>query len=69
MITKKVSELLADLGGSALAQDNGDGTTTITYRGTYRKNNITLGDLQKSVMNILRVVMKSNQFEELLTEK
>lgn len=69
VITKKVSELLADLGGSALAQDNGDGTTTITYRGTYRKNNITLGDLQKSVMNILRVVMKSGQFEELLTEK
>lgn len=66
VVTKKVSELLADLGGSALAQDNGDGTTTIVYHGTYQKNNITLGDLQKSVINILRVVMKSNQFAKLL---
>ena len=59
---KAVSDLIAELGDAATVTDNGDGTTTIVYKGDYKQNNITLGDLQKSTINILNVVMQSNQF-------
>ena len=48
--------------------DNGDGTTTIVYTGSYKENNITLGDLQKSTINILNLVMQSNQFADLFDD-
>ena len=65
---KAVSDLIAELGDAATVTDNGDGTTTIVYKGDYKQNNITLGDLQKSTINILNVVMQSNQFANLFDD-
>lgn len=65
---KAVSELIAELGDAASVTDNGDGTTTIVYKGDYKKNNICLGDLQKATINILNVVMASNQFANLFDD-
>ena len=65
---KAVADLIAELGDAAVVTDNGDGTTTIVYKGDYRENNITLGDLQKSTINILNVVMESNQFANLFDD-
>ena len=39
-----------------------------TDKGDYKQNNITLGDLQKSTINILNVVMQSNQFANLFDD-
>ena len=63
-----VSDLIAELGDAVTVTDNGDGTTTIVYTGDYEQNNITLGDLQKSTINILNVVMASNQFANLFDD-
>lgn len=64
----KVSELISQLGDAAAVTDNGDGTTTIIYKGYYEPNNITLGDLQKSTINILNLVMQSNQFADMFDD-
>lgn len=64
----KVSDLLAEMGSSAAVTENEDGTTTITYRGDYQENNITLGDLQKSVINILKIILCSNQFADMFAD-
>ena len=66
--TIAVSELIAQLGEAAAVTDNGDGTTTIVYKGEYEKNNICLGDLQKSVIHILNIVLASNQFADLFDD-
>ncbi|MDO4453284.1 MAG: glycoside hydrolase family 3 C-terminal domain-containing protein [Eubacteriales bacterium] len=65
---KAVKDLIAELGDAVTVTDNGDGTTTIVYKGDYKENNITLGDLQKSTINILNVVMESNQFASLFDD-
>ena len=67
-ISVKVSDLIAQIGDAAKVAENEDGTVTITYKGYYKDNNITLGDLQKSTMNILNVVMQSNQFANLVDD-
>ena len=67
-ISVKVSDLIAQIGDAATVAENEDGTVTITYKGYYKDNNITLGDLQKSTMNILNVVMQSNQFANLVDD-
>ena len=64
----KVSDLISNLGDAVTVTDNGDGTTTIVYTGSYKENNITLGDLQKSTINILNLVMQSNQFADLFDD-
>jgi len=64
----KVSDLISGIGDAATVTDNGDGTTTIVYTGYYKENNITLGDLQKSTINILNLVMQSNQFADLFDD-
>ena len=64
----KVSDLISGIGDAATVTDNGDGTTTIVYTGYYKENNITLGDLQKSTINILNLVMQSNQFAYLFDD-
>ncbi len=63
-----VSELIDRLGGAAEVIDNGDGTTTINYKGYYLDNNICLGDLQRCTANVLRIVMASNQFADLFDD-
>lgn len=63
----KVSERIAKQGDGASVVDNGDGTT-ITYKGDYKENNITLGDLQKSIVHILNMIMESNQFADLFED-
>lgn len=63
-----VTDLIAELGESAEVIDNGDGTSTINYKGDYKDNNITLGDLQKATANILGIVMSSNQFANLFDD-
>ena len=62
-----VSELIAGLGDAVTVTTDGD-NTTIVYKGNYKDNNISLGDLQKSTANILRVVMASNQFAALFDD-
>ena len=64
-ISISVKELIAQLGDAAEVTENNNGTTTVIYTGYYRENNISLGDLQKSVCHILNVVMASNQFANL----
>ena len=64
----KISDLISNLGDAVTVTDNGDGTTTIVYTGSYKENNITLGDLQKSTINILNLVMQSNQFADLFDD-
>lgn len=64
----KVSERIAKLGDGGSVVDNGDGTTTITYKGDYKENNIALGDLQKSIVHILNMIMESNQFADLFED-
>ena len=64
----KVTDLISGLGDAVTVTDNGDGTTTIVYTGSYKENNITLGDLQKSTINILNLVMQSNQFADLFDD-
>ena len=64
----KVSDLISNLGDAVTVTDNGDGTTTVIYTGSYKENNITLGDLQKSTINILNLVMQSNQFADLFDD-
>ena len=43
----------------ATVKVNEDDTKTITYTGTYTPAYITLGDVQKSAMNLLNVILKS----------
>ncbi len=43
----------------AAVNENEDGSKTITYKGTYTPAYITLGDVQKSAMNLLNVLLKS----------
>lgn len=62
-----VSELIAGLGDAVTVTTDGD-NTTIVYKGNYKDNNISLGDLQKSTANILKVVMASNQFAALFDD-
>ena len=59
-----VSELIAALGDAVEVTTEGD-NTKIVYKGSYRDNNISLGDVQKSVKAILGVVMASDQFADL----
>ncbi len=66
--TIAVSELIAQLGEAATVTDNGDGTMTIVYKGDYEKNNICLGDLQKSTIHILNIILASNQFADLFED-
>lgn len=68
LVQAAVSELLASLNGAATVTDNKDGTTTIVYTGYYAQNNIILGDLQKSVIHILNIVMQSIQFADLFED-
>lgn len=63
----KVTDLLAELGEAVELKEDGD-NTVITYKGYYKDNNISLGDLQKSTANILRIVMASNQFADLFDD-
>lgn len=63
-----VTDLIAELGDCAEIIANDDGTSTINYKGDYKDNNITLGDLQKSTANILGIVMSSNQFANLFDD-
>ncbi|MCI7812219.1 MAG: glycoside hydrolase family 3 C-terminal domain-containing protein [Lachnospiraceae bacterium] len=63
-----VSELIAQLGDAVEVVANEDGTTTINYKGSYKDNNICLGDLQKATANILTIVMQSNQFANLFDD-
>lgn len=65
---KPVSELIEELGDAATVTQNEDGTTTIVYKGYYKDNNICLGDLQKSVINVLNIVMASDQFAKLFDD-
>lgn len=64
----KVSKLLAELGDAVIVTQNTDGTTTVIYHGAYQDNNITLGDLQKSVIRILKIILQSNQFADLFPD-
>ena len=66
-VNVKVSELLKELGNAVTLEQSGD-TTTITYHGYYKDNNITLGDLQKSVIRILDTIMQSNQFADMFSD-
>jgi beta-glucosidase len=68
IVSVSVKELLEQLGDAVTVTDNTDGTTTITYKGYYEKNNITLGDLQKSVIHILNIIMQSNQFADMFPD-
>lgn len=43
----------------AAVKVNEDGSKTVTYKGTYTPAYITLGDVQKSAMNLLNVLLKS----------
>lgn len=63
-----VSELIAELGDAATVTENEDGTTTIVYKGYYPENNICLGDLQKSTINVLNIIMASDQFAKLFDD-
>ena len=63
----KVSELIEGLGdGASVYRD--EENTTVIYYGSYEDNNITLGDLQKSVIRILTVILQSDQFAELFPD-
>ncbi|MDR1600198.1 MAG: glycoside hydrolase family 3 C-terminal domain-containing protein [Oscillospiraceae bacterium] len=68
VIDRPVKDLIAELGEAAIVTDNGDGTSAITYKGSYVRNNISLGDLQKSVINILNVVIRSSQFANMFED-
>ncbi|HEX3039797.1 MAG TPA: glycoside hydrolase family 3 C-terminal domain-containing protein [Caproiciproducens sp.] len=45
-----------------------DGKDYTTYSGTYKNDYILKGDLQKSVMNILNIVMQSTQFKKMYSD-
>ena len=66
-VNVKVSELIKELGVAVTLEQNSD-TTTITYHGYYKDNNITLGDLQKSVIRIMEMIMQSNQFADMFSD-
>ena len=50
---------------AARYEEKKNGTVSITYKGYYRDNNISLGDLQKSTIHLLRLIMKTTQFQKL----
>jgi hypothetical protein len=50
---------------AARYEEKKNGTVSITYKGYYRDNNISLGDLQKSTIHLLRMIMKTTQFQRL----
>lgn len=57
--------------GTAVVNYAEDGITpiSVTYKGEYAKNNnLPLGDLQKSVRNVLNVIMDSTQFKKIGAE-
>ncbi len=68
LISVPVSELLKALDGAASVTDNEDGTTTVVYTGFYEKNNITLGDLQKSTIHILNMILQSLPFADMFED-
>ncbi len=43
-------------------RDTDTASFAVTYKGDYTPNELNLGDVQRSVFNILKVVMASNQF-------
>ncbi len=67
LVTVPVKKMLDELGDCVLLDDNGE-TTTVIYRGYYKKNNITLGDLQRSVIRILNLILESAQFAGLFDD-
>lgn len=67
-IRVKVSALLAELGNAVKIVKNEDSTTTVIYQGYYEDNNITLGDLQKSTIQILKIILQSNQFADMFSD-
>ena len=64
----KVKDLIEKLGSAATVKDNEDGTTTVTYRGFWADNNITLGDLQKSTIRVLTYIMNSARFADMFDD-
>ncbi|HHV10840.1 MAG TPA: hypothetical protein GXX75_11250 [Clostridiales bacterium] len=64
---EKVKEMAEQ--GIAVITQNEDGTKTVTYKGTRRDAYITLGDVQKSAMNLLNVILKSSTCKYVYNEE
>lgn len=62
-VAKKVEE------GIASITDNADGSKTVTYKGTSRGSYLTLGDIQKCAINVLKHVMKSRSYMIMVGEE
>lgn len=54
-----VPDLVEAIGG--IVEENEDGTVTITYQGSYPENIICLGDLQKSSIRNMNIILQSYQ--------
>lgn len=66
-ITNESGDILEVTTGSAVSFDE---PTNITYKGSYVDNNtIYLGDLQKSAMRVLDIIMQSTQFAKMNSDK
>ncbi len=66
-VSEKVHAMIAE--NKAKMTVNSDGTRTIEYYGTDVGAYITLGDLQKSAMNVLKVLLKSWNVKYVYNEK
>jgi beta-glucosidase len=80
-LNKKVSEMVS-AGKASVAFDTTSSTTglnvmtdttcdrIVTYKGDYADNNtLALGDLQRSTMNVLNIIMQSTQFAKMNADK
>ncbi|MFV0362952.1 MAG: glycoside hydrolase family 3 protein [Suipraeoptans sp.] len=65
-VNPRVLELEQD--GIASIAENADGSRMITYRGTDRGAYLSLGDLQRSALRVLDMVMNSSAYDNMLKQ-
>lgn len=59
-----LAEVIRKQKGVRYESDPGTGKTTVYFKGHYKYSKISLGDVQKSTANILKVVMASSNFAD-----
>jgi len=55
--------------GTANIREESDGSTTISYKGTRRSAYITLGELQRSAVNVLNIILQSAVCQKVYNEE
>lgn len=66
-VSEKVKEMVDK--NIAVIRINEDGSKTVTYKGTKKEAYTTLGDVQKSAMNLLNILLKSSTCKYVYNEK